>query len=204
MATVAASDEPSAARDDDAATRADGVRCEASIDVEGPGPAFARAGAAGSTSETLHVAGSHPDVITATGRDRSGTSISAQARAVVTVSAKGSPAPPATAFTGGRTRPVEGAGAAILALMGAAALVLGRRRGRETVSNCRADLRVWRFDRPPPHFASKAAEGTTSVGCRGVKAFAQWHPPEDRRSFSMGTAVGPMGVPRAALDVSGR
>jgi hypothetical protein len=78
-------------------------------------------------TERLRAGGSHPEVITVTARDRSGASVTAHVVAVVTVSAKRSPTPPGTAFTGGRTA-AGGIGAAILALLGATALVLGRRR----------------------------------------------------------------------------
>jgi hypothetical protein len=86
------------------------------------------------TTEPLHAGGSHPDVITVTARDRSGALVTAHALAVVTVSAKRSPTPPITAFTGGWTA-AGGIGAAILALLGATALVLGRRRRPDTASN---------------------------------------------------------------------
>jgi uncharacterized repeat protein (TIGR01451 family) len=85
-------------------------------------------------TEPLHAGGSHPNLITVTARDRSGALVTAHALAVVTVSAKRSPTPPITAFTGGWTA-AGGIGAAILALLGATALVLGRRRRPDTASN---------------------------------------------------------------------
>jgi Domain of unknown function DUF11 len=86
------------------------------------------------TVELLRAGGSHPDVISVTARDRSEALVTAQALAVVTVSAERSPTPPITAFTGGRTA-AGGIGAAILALLGATALVLGRRRRPDAASN---------------------------------------------------------------------
>jgi len=78
-------------------------------------------------TEALRTAGAHPIVITATARDRSGGLVSAQASALVTVSAERAPTPPATAFTGD---PAAAAGlvAMLLAVSGAIALVLARRR----------------------------------------------------------------------------